>query len=377
MELTKEVRASEIIQKFRSLVNQAENIAFPKTTNSIFRPINTESWLPIRKFLYKASMPFLYIVKSDSIRSGIYFALSFMMLIMVYWTLALAQEIAKGIPFEANSIQFGAFAIFLFLSIYGFINFVNDARYNSGLRILVMGIFLLVCLIYTVSLFPTIPPNTHVITSWGKYFKVLFLISTAFSPIMIFLINTVLNALLAFAQFLNFTETIQTPTTDKSIEKLLQATISSDTNSNQKIRILDLSKGEVTSLRLWAESRLASSEKRTIPALVVAALIGPLWSVEWVRNLITSTVTMVTKNNYQAIIGWIVITMLLLFIAAFSKTMVEIFKNIAIQSLIVETCHVAEYAIKEEKIISVQKENLSISNILSVVAEVIKKAIHK
>lgn len=114
MKSTREVRANELIQKFRSLVNRAENIAFPKTTNSTFLPINMKTWHPIRKFVYKASMPFLYTGESDRFLSGIYFALSLLMLVMVYWVLAHAEKIAKGMPFTTDWIQFSSFAIFLF-----------------------------------------------------------------------------------------------------------------------------------------------------------------------------------------------------------------------------------------------------------------------
>lgn len=119
---------------------------------------------------------------------------------------------------------------------------------------------------------------------------------------------------------------------------------------------LDLTKGEVVSIRLWAESSLTSSAKNERSTFGNSCPYQYSWGIDWIRNLITSPITMVTKNNYQSVLGWILIT-LLLFIATFSKTMIEIFKNIAIQSLIVETCLVAEYAVEELEVTQSAKES--------------------
>jgi hypothetical protein len=368
MEYNKDARATELIKRFRAVVKHAEIVAFPKAKNSIFLPVNMEAWHPARKFLYKASLPYLY--ANDKGRSSIvYFMLSFFIFIMTFSTLVLAEKVAKAIPMSVDWFRFGFLLTFSFLSLYGILSFLRDSRYHVALRIMIFLVFGVICLVYGGSLFPINPPNTHVITSFDSYLKVLFLVFSAFSSVLIFLINTVLIVLLSYIQLLNFTETIQTPTADESIEKLLRIEIANVRANEQNWRLLDLSKNEITYLRLCSESNLNSSEKRTIPSLVVAALISLFLSIDGVRNFLTAPFTIAAITGPQSWLSNLLLIFVLSFIAIFSKTMVANFKNIAIQSLIVETCLIAEYAVEENKEHLIEKNTGLVGTLLKTIIQ--------
>ena len=113
---------------------------------------------------------------------------------------------------------------------------------------------------------------------------------------MLFFVNTLLIALLIYIQLINFTEAIQTPINDQFIEKLLEAQIEGDAENKQSWKVLDLPKNEIMYLRLWSESSLASSEKRTIPALVLAPLIGILWSIDGIKKSFISAIYTITQQ---------------------------------------------------------------------------------
>lgn len=367
-----EEKAVEIIKRFRSLVSHAEFIVFPKTKNSIFLPINMDGWPSIRKFLYKISLPYLY--SNDAGKTSIiYFIFSFFNLIMIFSTLILAENIAKSTSTSADWIRFGFLVIFSFLSLYGTVSFLRDSRYHIILRIVVLLVFGIVCLALATNLFPHITPNTRGAMSFEKYAQVLFLVFSSLSPVLLFLINTLLTVLLTYIQILKSTETIQTPTTGESIEKLLHVEIIDAQSNNQGWRLLDLSKDEITYLRLWSESNLNSSEKRTIPAIVVAALISLFLSIDGVRNFITSPFTFTAINGPQSWLSNILLIVVMAFVVIFSKTMIANFKNIAIQSLIVETCLIAEYSVGQEKGALIEKSESPLNVLLNMVAHGISK----
>jgi len=372
MEVHKDEKAAEIIMRFRSLTKYAETIVFPRTKNSIFLPVNMDTWHPVRKVLHKASAPYLYANDRDK-TSIVYFILSIFILIMTFSTLVLAEKVAKTIPIGADWLRFGFLVIFSFLSLYGILSFLRDSRYHIALRIFILLIFGITCLVLGGKLFPVVPPNTHVITSFGRYFKVLFLMFSALSPVLLFLINTFLIAFLSYIQLLKFTAIIQTPTTDESIEKLLHSEITDAKANNQNWQLLDLSKNEITYLRLWSESNLNSSEKRTIPAIVVAALIGLFLSIDGIRNFLTAPFTITAISGPQSWLSNLLLIAVFSFIVIFSRTMVAIFKNIAIQSLIVETCLIAEYAVGEDKDSQIEKNESPLNTLLKIVARGISK----
>ncbi len=372
MESDKNIKASGLINRFRSLVKHAESVAFPQAKNSIFLPVNTETWHPIRRVLYKASAPYFY--ANEKHKGAIsYFFLSLFILIMTFSVLVLAEKTAKTIPIEADWLQFSFLVTYLFLSLYGVLSFLRDPRYPVAARIFIVIIFVVASAATTAGFFPVTPTGVHVIASFTRYLKVLLLMFSVLSFVFLYLINTFLIALLAFVQLLRFTKTIQTPTTDESIEELLHAEIGDVNLNGQTWHLLDLSKNEITYLLHWSESNLSSSEKRTTPAIVVVALAGLLLSVDGVRNFIASSFKITSIADPQSWLAYLLLIIVFSFIVIFSDTMVAIFKNIAIQSLIVEACLVAEYAVDENKEIQVKEGSHWFGNLLMAIIQKIIK----
>lgn len=356
MESNKNTRALELINRFRSLVKHAEIVAFPQTKNSIFLPVSMETWTPIKRILYKASLPYLY--TNEKGKGGIlYLILSIFIFAMTFSAWVLAEKTAKIAPIDADWLRFSFLITYLFLSLYGVLGFLRDTRYPIVVRILILIFLLLASVVIAGMSFPLNSNNAHAITSFDRYFKVLFLTFAVLSTTLLFFINTLLIVLLSYVQLLRFTKTIQTPMTDKGIEELLHAEIVDALPSSQNWRLLDLSKNEISYLRLWSESNLNSSEKRTTPAIVFAALSGLLLSIGWGRDFLATSIKISSSGTSQSWLNYLLLIILISFVVIFSETMVAIFKNIAIQSLIVETCLVAEYAVEDNKETQIKESN--------------------
>jgi hypothetical protein len=372
MESDKNTKASELINRFRSLVNHAESVAFPQTKNNIFLPVSMDIWVPIKRILYKASLPYLYINEKGK-ESILYLILSLFIFAMTFSAWILAEKTAKIAPIDADWLRFSFLIIYLFLSLYGVLGFLRDSRYPVVVRFFVFIFILLASVITAGSLFPVNSNNAHAITSFDRYFKVLFLTFAVLSTILLFFINTLLIVLLSYVQLLRFTKTIQTPMTDQAIEELLRAEIVDVVPNSQNWRLLDLSKKEILYLRLWSESNLNSSEKRTTPAIVVVALSGLFLSMGWVRDFLAMSTKVNSSGNSQTWLNYLLLIILFSFIVIFSETMVAIFKNIAVQSLIIEACLVAEYAVDEKKEIQIKKSNSLLGILFKAIVQKIVK----
>src|SRR5689334_24866247 len=121
MEFDKNEKASILINRFRSLTQHAETIAFPKAKNSVFLPVNMDRWHPIRRFLYKASVPYLYAFEKNN-ESLVYFFLTIFGFVMSFSTLMIAERVAKAIPTGWNQYQFILLYVFMFFSVYSIVN---------------------------------------------------------------------------------------------------------------------------------------------------------------------------------------------------------------------------------------------------------------
>jgi hypothetical protein len=368
-------KASELIIRFRSLNQHVETIVFPKTKNSIFMPVNMDAWNPVRRFLYKTSMPYLYTYeKSNS--SIFYLFLTISGLIMSFYSLMIAERIAKAVSFELYQFQLALLWMFIFLCFFGMISFLFDARYHIILKIIVLLVVGIASLALGTNLFPltlTDPP-TRTITSFEALIQVFALVFSTLLAVAIFLINTFLSVLLSYVQLINFTETVQSPSTDKLIERLLSSEINSDGSLDQW-RILDLPKKDIVALRSWSESNLNSSEKRTIPAVIILPLVAVLWGINEVRDFLLSPLFESTSISWKTLLASIVLMPVLLFITVFSKSMVSIFRNIAIQSLIIETTLVAEYAVEEPKELQVSEKGQLRTGFFNTIIKIIAKII--
>lgn len=372
MESNKSTKAFELMNRFRSLVKHAEVVAFPQAKSSVFLPVSMDTWIPIRRILYKASQPYLYINEKGK-ESILYLILSLFIFAMTFSAWILAEKTAKIAPIDADWLRFSFLITYLFLSLYGVLGFLRDFRFPVVVRFFVFMFILLVSVVTAGSLFPLNSNNVHVITSFDRYFKVLFLTFAVLSTILLFFINTLLIVLLSYIQLLRFTKTIQTPMTDKAIEELLRAEIADVILGSQNWQLLDLSKNEISYLRLWSESNLNSSEKRTTPAIVVLALSGLLISMSWVRDFLATSIKVNSDNYFQSWPSYLLLIILFSFVVIFSETMVAIFKNIAVQSLIIETCLVAEYAVeRNDKTQMNESHNLLGSLFKAIIQKIIK-----
>jgi hypothetical protein len=125
-------------------------------------------------------------------------------------------------------------------------------------------------------------------------------------------------------------------------------------------KLSKLHRDEIVTLRQWAEANREGSEKRTIPASIIAALVGVTLTSDVVRGALDTMLSgfansvidlMQAKSIFTlpanfSVSLYIVFPVVLLLLLTFAKKHIALFRNIVAQNLIVEACILTEYAIQ-------------------------------
>lgn len=356
----KELNTNSLINRFFSVVRQAENIIFKDKRRGVFSERDTSTWSTLRMVLYKLSTPYLLFQEKESF---VYLIFGFFIYVMSFVTLFLAQQFAWSPSVNISSIYKIFIGVFLFLTAWSYMEFLRDNRYSLMAKFGLSFVLIVLCLIQSFSLFAI--GKIHVIPI-GQLVKVNFFVGAGFTPWFIVIIYTLVSVVWSYIILVKYTEVIQNPLTEQAIRQLLEVDLGE--NNDVKWRLLDLSKDEIAYLRKWAETNLSNSEKRTIPTLVLSTLLGFFISTSFFREMILNLFKPESsRNNLLAFVIAILLPLIVYFLTVFSRTLLSLFKNIATQSLIIETCIVAEYAIVKDNNSKTQSKSARPSSFVEVV----------
>jgi hypothetical protein len=125
---------------------------------------------------------------------------------------------------------------------------------------------------------------------------------------------------------------------------------------NDEMKVIDLSGSQLEKIREWANNNQETSEKRLNPLLILLAFFALFGGSEWFRHHFSSLYEYIVLffSNSISVETWGIILLISIFVSlvlSFLFQIISIFRNISIQSLIAETCIVAEYeaSVREEK----------------------------
>ena len=172
-----------------------------------------------------------------------------------------------------------------------------------------------------------------------------------FTLIILLLIKTVFGGI----------KSIHEPRPLEIVQKLALEDIPPVQPDGKPWKLINLPKTELLSLREWAEANRDGSEKRTVPAFLVAALIGLALTSDFIRQtfdgflatMVANWITFLNSNSFFAVPAEISVTTILIvpFLAItvmiVLKNLLALFRNMVAQNLIVEACIVAEHAVVE------------------------------
>jgi hypothetical protein len=170
------------------------------------------------------------------------------------------------------------------------------------------------------------------------YIFLFWIVTFAFFIALNFILNS-LTAILRSAQ----------PIALKGIRKIALEPVSANGNSWS---LKDLTLLEINALRLWSEQNSDANEKKTVPNLVVMALLALLIGAPLVQDILNQIIESATQLMMKVVLpqtntttteylgGYILIMIVLMF----ATSQVENFRNFSTQAVIRQACVVAEYA---------------------------------
>ncbi|MBN8656245.1 MAG: hypothetical protein J0M11_10940 [Anaerolineae bacterium] len=153
-------------------------------------------------------------------------------------------------------------------------------------------------------------------------------------------------------------------------------------NKDWQISTLNIEK--INTIKELASNNLEATEKKTIPAAIILALIGFLATLPIFQKLFGNLIQVlyeytieifIPRDNLSLTFGQYAVTISIFIIAfAILSTYLSLFRNLIIQGLLIQICTIAEYTKKEIEIRSEQQkrvEEFKIDSLFSFISKVL------
>ncbi len=370
-------QVEKITQLFSSLEERARNILFPIERKGIFVRPNIDDWNKFLKFAYRLTHPYstefgpnlLEVIALPVMLflAWVTFAVAFGMVYAV--TNSPGNSTSEAVASE-NFLFFLCGGIGIFFSIisyYWWFEGLTTKRYTGRAK---LWVFLIFCglVLLTSSLFKSLGAQKIFTDTIAIYVLLVIPSLTYFYAIGL---DGFVESLYAITTMIRSIDSLHTPVQIGNIRILLTDKLSSPAmQENHAWKLADLPPAEIEILREWSQANRDASVNRIIPTTVVVTiltLIGMSKIVSnWVDNSVQYTLAVFSKfftNPFSdAFLPAIGISLILLFVLWFLKTLARLFINIAVQNLIIETCIVAKHS-RQVELESIKEPKITIADI--------------
>ena len=289
-------RVDFFVQRYSSLVKVGEKLSFPKFQPGY--PQEAKDWKRLRKLIYKFAHPFLSGGKNSFWETvGFLFLVIATQANMGWWLMLLAPSL-YGMQSFFDSSNLGniislliAFSGAIPLSIvayYWWFDILTSKRYRILLRLIFVGCAIFFTWAFTQAVLAN-SITKQVFNNRSDVFPtllayLLFLIP-AISYFMM-LIHEMLSWILHLIDSVSKgLKSLHDPLPLDLVKKLASDKII-DNEYKQAWKLRDLSLHEVQTLRKWAEANRESTDKRTLPTIVVIAFLTLLLASDTARELL-------------------------------------------------------------------------------------------
>lgn len=372
----------QISDYFSTLSEQAERLAFPDLRTGIFELKDVTKWKVIPKYIYNASHP---LVSKEL--TNIFFLIFWLVIYLVAY-LSLVIGLAVLFPVVQKSpplipptdvsgwvISVVGLIIGLLVSMVAYFWWFDTFSNNKNpwlLKIVLLGVSIL----FVYLLIRELMTQFQAVALWNSsgdtfsiLLSILLLLFPGISYFIAVIFDIILNILLAIKTVFGGVKAVLQPRPIQIIKQLATEGIQSNQPGNVPWKLSDLHKTEVSVLRQWAEANREGSEKRTIPVFLIAALIGVFFSSDFLRNIIDTLLftlytnlktylhakSIFTLPMEVSISALVIIPFFLAMIIIVMNHLIELFRNIVAQNLIVEACIISEYALEKQEQINSQR----------------------
>jgi hypothetical protein len=333
-----------ICDEYSLLVNQAERILFPSYHQGIFSLRNKTGWSGTRRIIYSIAKPFDFLDEGW----GLWRILELLLwLALSSGCINLARRFAFNLPLpiEWRCLPLAVLvAVFILFCYWSWIEIFLDQRYKWSIKLLIVLLFM--PLIFSTATFYS---DTSVVFVSLLSTPLLFflLILPAITFYFMVLINLLILITWFFQLLLRWTVALHNSLSFKNIEDLNETSFSPKQPNKLPWKLANLDPLDLSTIKKWAEANLNATEKKTIPSTLTLAAIGLLAGTSYISDTLGNFINFILPLQIGAPLSFSKI--LILFVMGILGIVLIIlfgrmFKNIAIQSLIIESCIVAQYA---------------------------------
>lgn len=366
-------RIDRYIEKYSSLVKYAEELAFPSDQRGF--PDEAKEWGRIRKVAHRMSHPFT--ISGNGLQDSLgYFILVFLMQMNLGWGLMFLAPAMLGSSTILSFTNIGSaislilaliFSVpLLIVSYYWLFSIFIDKNAHPKLSYLlvIIDIILLFGFSYAIRNGST---TKQFINSTADIIPLIISYTLFFVPALTYLLIILFESVVQTRQLIisvsRSVKTIHDPLPLEQVRKLVIEEIPAPAGK-PSWKLDSLSLQEIRTLRKWAEANLEATDKRALPAVFVVGFLALFLSSETVRQSITEPIVQLwwremtffwvaVNKSPSEIFSWrylfatFVFVITLMLAKSILRTFSRLFRNLPVQSLVVEACILAESAHEE------------------------------
>jgi hypothetical protein len=362
-----------LIRHYSSLVKEAEGLLFPK-----FRPSTdgeNSEWSCFRKWIHRLAHSFSSASKSSLGELLLSFYLIYSALVNFAWFATIIYGVLNhsysGLSFQYYAGTISSILIFILsmpLAIVVYYWWFETLKKKSRIwkKLIFIGFLFLLTGGFTKSFIAAIPALQHVTLLDVLYICLAyaFLIVPTWSYFLIVSYEAGSALLLLVASFFKGLKSLHDPLPIEMVKKLSLGNIKDE---QKPWKLGDLPIQDVRTIRLWAQTNREATDKRTLPTILVISFLTLLLSIDAIKNWVDPRIQIaslllfshdlvsgtLSKSYFLSILLIDLLILVLIFlIVIFSR----LFTNLSVQSLIIETCLVAENAQEHKRLEREQAE---------------------
>lgn len=373
-----DTKVSSLISHYKLLVEHVDQKIYPSFEHPPFIAIpEMGHWPKWCSALYKYSMPLLFLAQSEAGGSstllyfigafafGIWSSVSVRLFNWIFRTQT--PTVAVNISLWYENIIPGVIllvGIFFSLGIYFhsvlfLINNKNDLKVRL-VWLSILAISVLYIALVMKNEYPNTFPNALIDLRLRNIF--IFTILVFALPAIIYFATFIVIGTRFFLWLikfsLNYFFSTHNPYTYVKIPDVL---FDSVVQGEQKWDMLDLTSRELKTLREWSRDNLEAIEKRLIPSFWILALLGIFantfifedWLRGWIRyfsdkhDLLTNNNAILTDQLWPLIIFYVLVPLTIGLLMVITSRYILIFRNIAVQIVLIDACTISIYAIEQ------------------------------
>ncbi len=369
-------RANILIEHYDALTKIVRETLFPwKFVASSTLP-DSKNWSEGKRKLMIFMMPlsFFDFAFDNKYHLKLYSFLLWMFIYVLYYgsgvaTLIVVSEMIKvtgstSAPAPSMRVYIARLIVIIFvvvaLLVYGQVMWYLFHRKTSWRsRLIWIGSFLFIAYTAYIQIVDTVPNLFFILSSNHSARTVLLFSIIVFwipTVIMTASLLLILGKLLAYVMFAMLTYLVQANSPNYSF--LVKTILLKSLDTSNTGSIFDLPTSEIVALKAWAERNLDTTEKRTIPAIILLAILGATVTFSSVQSIfydsLINFINLFSKvlNNFLKspqgfmtyLATFMVATITLFIILSIIFIYIRLLSNLFVQGVLIEVCTVAEYA---------------------------------